>query len=105
MKSTSYSEVKNLMIVITFNHPTTVLENGVTVNKYQPVVVEVRTDALTVEGACRGVIGRQNIGNPTINPLTLKQIYTQVNKTTVGGILAGVLKTAVQEAIADDVSV
>lgn len=88
------------MIVVNFNQPA-----GEYGQKYQPAVVEVRCEALTDEGAVRNVSSKVNIGSVIDAPLTLKQIYAQVNKTTVGGILAGALKAALLDAIQEDASV
>lgn len=99
-KVTSYETVKNILIVASFNQPVDV--NGV--QKYQ-TVIEVRADTLITEGAVRGVIAKTTVGTATDIPRTNKQIYNQINSTQTGGILAGILKTAIIDAINENVSI
>lgn len=92
-RTTTYSDIKNLIIVVSFNRPAG--EHG---QQIRPVVV-------ADEGAVRNITSTSEIGALQDAPLTLKQIYTNINKSTVGPILAEVLKTAVLEAISTDVTV
>jgi hypothetical protein len=59
-KATNYSELRNLLLVVSFNQPTG--EHG---QDIQPVVIEARTEAVTVEGACLNVRNLVNIGGST----------------------------------------
>jgi len=99
-KSTQYNEVRNIILVVKFNEPS--LDVGF---KYQPVTIEAHCEALTTEKAVRNVINRVLIGTITDTPITLKQIYNNMNKTTVGGILADVLKGALLDALDVDPSI
>ena len=99
-KPTTYSTVKNPMIIITFNQP-----GGIDGIQFIPAVIEVRMDATTTEGAIRGIVNRVELGNITATPLTNVQIYTQVNKSTTGALISGILKTAFIDALNEDPSV
>lgn len=98
-RTTNYSNIRNLLLIVSFNQPA---ENG---TKYQPAVIEARCEAITDEGAVRSVVNTVGVGAVTQTPLTLKQIYNQVNKTTVGALLAGALKDCLLDAINTDPSV
>lgn len=99
-KTTQYSEVRNVLIVIGFNEPVNIGET----KKYQPVVINTRMDAITTEGAVRGVSGIVNIGEPVDVPLSGRQVYSALNKTQTGSILANALKETYLEAIDEDVT-
>lgn len=92
-RTTSYDNVRNIHLVVSFNQPA-----GNSVDLI-PAVIEARCEAITPEGAVRNVVNKVEVGNVIQTPLTLKQIYNQVNKTTVGGLLAGALKDAILDAI------
>lgn len=100
-KNTQYTDTKNEMVVITFNREKQT-EQG---TKYIPAVVEVRVDAITSEGASYGVKKEVEVGTLQDTPLTLKQIYNAVNKTTTGATISGVIKQAFIEAVATDPSI
>lgn len=102
MKATNYTDINNLMVVVNFNRETTTEEGE---QRFIPAVIEVRADAITEDGAVRSIVETKNVGTLTDEPLTLKQIYTAVNKTTTGALIAGVLKDAVLEAIDSDPSI
>jgi hypothetical protein len=99
-KQTQYDDVKNILLVVRFNEPA-----GEAGQKYQPVIIEARCEALTTEGAVRNVVSKTLIGAVQDAPLTLRQIYINVNKTTVGGLLANILKEAILDALNIDPSV
>ena len=95
-KDTQYTEIRNLLLVVSFNQP---LPEEV---KYQPVVIEARCEARTPEGAVRNVSKRLDVGTVVDTPLTDKQIYTRIS--AVSPQLAGVLKDAIIEALNVDPS-
>ncbi len=97
-KSTNYSELRNLLLVISFNQPTG--EHG---QEIQPVVIEARTEAVTDEGAVRNVSTKLNIGAVQSTKLTNQEIYTKVKAFNVP--LANLLKDAILEALNENVSI
>lgn len=97
--ATSYGEIRNPLIVISFNQPAG--ENG---QQYQPAVIETRCEAITTEGAVRNVVSKTNVGQVSDTKISLKQIYTAMNKATVGALLANTFKEAMLEALSEDVT-
>ena len=70
MKQTNYTELKNLLLVVSFNQPTG--ERG---QEIQPVIIEARAESLTAEGAVLNVKNEVRIGEATIEKLTNEEIY------------------------------
>jgi len=98
-KATNYSDIRNLQLVVSFNQPV-MGENG---HEFYPMVVEARADAITTEGAVRNVTKKLEVGAAVDEKLTNKEIYTKVKAFNTP--LANLLKSAVLEALDDDVSV
>ena len=109
MKATNYSKINNLLLVVSFNQPT---DNPLDT---QPIKIEARVEAITDEGAVRNVSKTLNVGavrnvSKTLNvgavqntKLTNKEIYTKVK--AFNAPLANLLKSAILEALNEDVSI
>jgi hypothetical protein len=97
-RTTNYSELRNLLLVVSFNQPTG--EHGLDI---QPVQVEARCEAVTTEGAVRNVSTKLNVGAVQDTKLTNKEIYTRVKAFNTP--LANLLKDAILEALNEDISV
>jgi len=82
MKATNYTNIKDLQIKVNFNQQA---DLG---GKVYPAVITINCNAITTEGGILPIQVSSPIGSATATPLTIQQIYTQVNKTTVGGLLA-----------------
>ena len=95
-KNTKYSELRNLLLVVSFNQPT---ENPVEI---QPVVVEARCEAITDEGAVRNVINTVNIGEVVTEKLTNEELFKTVYG--ISPVLAKALEGVLLEGISEDVS-
>lgn len=98
MKSTTYSELRNLLLVVSFNQSTG--ENG---QDIQPIVIEAKCEAITPEGAIRNVSTKLNVGTVQATKLTNKEIHTKVKAFNVP--LANLFKDIMLEALDEDVSV
>ena len=96
-KQTSYRELRNLLIVVSFNQPT-----GEMGREIQPVVIEARTEAVTDEGAVRNVINKVEIGEPVETKLTNEEIYKTV--FGISEVLAKALEGVLMDGISQDVS-
>lgn len=92
-KSTNYSELRNLLLVVSFNQ---IRNQG----SIQPVVINARAEALTTEGAVRNVNTELKIGYPVEIPLTNEEIYKQVYG--ISKVLAEALKGVLLEGINQD---
>ena len=109
-KPTNYTEIKNLLIVLSFNQPiqveVEVPENSInthqSVTKYQPIVINTRADVLTVEGAQMGLSENQNVGEPSDVQLTHEQLYAQLY--ALSPVLAAGKAAILLEGIDQDVS-
>lgn len=96
-KVTNYSELRNTLLVISFNQPT-----GEMGQQIQPVVIEARTESITTEGAVRNVTNTLNIGTPVEVKLTNEEIFKTVY--SLNPVLAKALEGVLLEAVAEDVS-
>lgn len=96
-KQTQYSELRNTLLVISFNQPTG--QNG---QDIQPVVIEARTEAYTDEGACRNVRNIVNIGEVVQTKLTNEELYKTVYG--ISEVLAEALKGVLFEAVSEDMA-
>ena len=96
-KNTTYSELRNTLLVISFNQPTG--EHG---QDIQPVVIEARTEAATVEGAIRNVTNTVKVGEVVTEKLTNEEIYKTVYG--ISPVLAKALEGVLLDAVAEDVS-
>ena len=97
MKSTNYSELRNLLLVVSFNQPTG--EHG---QKIQPVVIEARVEAITTEGAVRNVTSKVEIGEPVTEKLTNEEIYKTVY--SISPVLAKALEGVLMDGVSEDMS-
>jgi hypothetical protein len=97
-KQTNYNELKNTLIVISFNQPTG--EHG---QDIQPIQIEARTEPLTDEGAVRNVRNIVNIGEPVQVKLTNEEIYKQV--FGISEVLAKALEGVLLDAVDSDMTV
>lgn len=97
MKSTQYSELRNTLLVISFNQPT-----GEMGREIQPVVIEARTEAITPEGAVRNVTNKVNIGETINTKLTNEELYKTVYG--ISEVLAEALKGVLLDAVEEDMS-
>jgi hypothetical protein len=96
-KNTSYSELRNLLLVVSFNQPTGEMGQDI-----QPVVIEARAESLTLEGAVRNVVNKVNIGEPVTEKLTNEEIYKHVYG--ISPVLAKALEGVLLDGIEEDVS-
>ena len=97
MKQTNYSELRNLLLVVSFNQPA-----GEIGTKVQPIVIEAHGEAWTPENAVRNVINRVNIGKVIDTELTEEELYKAVYG--LSPVLAEVLQGVLMEGVAKDVS-
>lgn len=96
MKSTTYSEMRNQLLVISFNQPTG--EHG---QEIQPIVIEARAESVTSEGAVLNVREQQPIGEPTDTKLTSEELYKTLY--SVSPILAEMFNRLTVSAVDEDV--
>ncbi len=96
-KQTNYSELRNTLLVISFNQPTG--EHG---QDIQPVVIEARTEAITPELAVRNVTNTVKIGEPVQTKLTNEELFKTVYG--ISPVLAEALKGVLFEAIEEDMT-
>lgn len=96
-KQTEYSELRNLLLVVSFNQPTG--EHG---QEIQPVVIEARAESLTLEGAVRNVVNKVDIGKPVAVKLTNEELYKTVYG--ISPVLAKALEGVLLDGIEEDVS-
>jgi hypothetical protein len=96
MKNTSYSEMKNQLLVISFNQPVTVDAKEM----FQPILIESRGEAWTPEGAVYNVNERQPIGDVTDTKLTSEEIYKLLY--SISPVLAEMFNRLNISAVDDD---
>jgi hypothetical protein len=97
MKQTNYNELRNLLLVVSFNQPTG--QNG---QEIQPVVIEARCESITTEGAVLNVKNEVKIGDVVQTPLTHEELFKTVYG--ISPVLAKALEGVLFEGIAQDVS-
>ena len=100
-KQTQYEEVKNLMLVVSFNKEERNLSTGMI--EYVPVFIEARGDAITTEGGNAQFSKELKLGDLSETKLTNKQIYTKVNN--FNSQLGALLKDLVLDVLNEDVSI
>lgn len=101
--ATNYVKTQNEMFVFTFNEVVQGTDaNGNPTTQYQPLTIECRMDALTQEGAPRGVVEKLGVGILQNQPLTQQQIYNRLN--AFAPQIATLYKQTVLAAIDTDVS-
>jgi hypothetical protein len=96
-KQTEYSELRNTLLVISFNQRT-----GANGQDIQPVVIEARTEAITPEGAVRNVKNQVNIGEIVQEPLNNEELYKLV--FGLSPVLAKALEGVLLDSIEEDMS-
>lgn len=96
-KPTNYSELRNLLLVISFNQPT-----GEMGQQIQPVVIEARAEALTTENAVLNVKNEVKIGATVAEKLTNEELFKTVYG--ISEVLAKALEGVLLDGIAQDVS-
>ena len=94
---TNYTQLRNLRVDLLFNE-----QEG---EQYRPLTIRSQAEVLTTEGAVRNLENRTTVGSLG-NPLTAKQIYTQLgNVTNLHTQVKNNLKDLYLTAINDDISV
>ena len=97
MKTTNYLDIRNLLLVVSFNQPTG--DHGELI---QPVVIEARCEAITDEMAVRNVVNTVNIGAVVQTKLTNEEIFKTV--FGISPVLAKALEGVLLDAVAENVS-
>lgn len=97
MKTTHYSKLNNLLLIVSFNQSTG--DHG---QDIQPIVVEARGESVTTEGAVLNVKSEVKIGDVVSEPLTNEEIYKTVYG--VSEVLAEALKGVLLDGVNEDVS-
>lgn len=96
--ATNYKTVRNLRVDLLFNE-----NEG---DKFRPLTIRAQAEVLTDEGARRDLEEKTTVGALTDQPLTPKQIFTNLgNVTNMHTRLQNALKQLYLSAIADDISV
>jgi len=96
-KQTTYSELRNVLVVVSFNQPA-----GMMGDMYQPVVIEARGGAITTEGAVRNMVNRVKIGEISDSPIINEELYKATY--ALSPVLAEALKGVLLDGVNEDMS-
>lgn len=101
--ATNYTDIFNLRVDLEFNLAEADVDGS---TKFRPLTIRASGQATTSDGGRKDVVNISTVGNLTNNPLTAKQIYTQLgNVTNMHTRLQNALKALYQSAISEDISV